>query len=233
MTDTHATTGEDRSSRAPASSRFEWRVFGRQLERPAARIAAEAKWQGRDSGTALYLLGRRRDRNVKVRGGTVDVKALREVRGGLQRWAPVAHEPLPVSGAWVREALADHLGLEKIAAPGDDYSLDALIGEILDPGGIETMRLTKDRERYRIGSLRAESARVWLRRRRFETAAIESDDPDVVSSWLAPLGLDRWPNRSYVEFIEAFREKSEPREKETEHPEETTELGGPSPWAGR
>jgi hypothetical protein len=135
-----------------------------------------------------------------------------------------------VSGAWVREALADHLGLEKIAAPGDDYSLDALIGEILDPAGIEAVRLTRDRERYRTGALRAESARVWLRRMRLETAAVESDDPEVVSSWLATLGLDRWPNCSYVEFLEAFRENSGPREKTGRR---EAERGGAFRWAGR
>jgi len=44
-----------------------------------------------DSGSDLYLLGRRIDRNVKIRDDRLDLKALRESKGKgkLERWEPV------------------------------------------------------------------------------------------------------------------------------------------------
>lgn len=189
-------------SRVP-SSRFEYRVFAPDLGALRARLAAsgmEREGDAEEAREEVYLLGPREDRNVKIRAGAVDVKALRERRGALERWEPSLRAPLPVPGPWVREALAESLGLERLDAPRACYDRETLLDEIRarEPA-VRAVRVHKTRERFSTGGLLAEFTRIRGEDGlRLHSVALESEDPEVLGSWVRRLGLDRWPNESYV-----------------------------------
>jgi len=206
------------SSRQPAN--FEYRVFAPRLDGVARRLAREAvAEQGRDSAVDLYLVGRRTDRSVKVRGGCIEVKALRERRGELERWEPVVRRRLPLGGAWVRDVLAEHLGIVLRARRRDRYPLLALLTEIAAPEPqVRDVCVEKHRRRFSRDGARAELTRVAIDGRPFATAAVESGvgvgaldggrpfataavesaDADAAWAFVRRLGLDRWPNESFV-----------------------------------
>lgn len=181
------------------ASRFEYRIFAPGLAWLRKRLAEETEPCGRDASADLYLLGRRRDRNVKVRDGCLDIKELREVYLGLERWVPTERVPFPLPGSWIRTRLAGQLGLERLESPRATYALDALRDEILAPmPGLACVQVSKQRERFVRGSLWAEFARVRLGGRPSDTVALESEAPGIVVAWVGRLALDGWPNTSYV-----------------------------------
>lgn len=181
--------------------RFEFRLFGRALGELRERIVAGADATGSESRDEVYLLGPRRDRNVKIRDASIDVKALRETCGALERWEPVVRVPFPLAGEWVRNTLAGNLGVERLDAPRAAYDVGPLLGEVVEAApALRAVRVHKERERFSRGKLLAEFARL-RGPGRFETVAVESEDPEVARAWVRRLALDRWPNTNYVTWL--------------------------------
>jgi len=184
-------------------ARFEYRVFAPRLDEVEQRLHALADEGDREAREEIYLVGARPDRNVKVRDGAIEVKALREERHGLERWEPLPARGLPVEGDWVRDTLASHLGLERLAAPRERYDLDTLADEVIEPArDVAGLRVRKDRRHFSPEGARAELARVELAGRVLETAAVESADVREAVRWVRRLGLDAWANTSYVRCIQ-------------------------------
>ena len=75
--------------------RWEWRTFGVAFG-PAEEYLAGLEPTGVQESDELYLLSVHGD-TVKVRGGLMDIKLLREVGlGGLERWEPILKAPFPL-----------------------------------------------------------------------------------------------------------------------------------------
>lgn len=187
----------------PEDARFEYRIFAPRLDEVEQRLRALAEEGDDEAREEIYLVGARPDRNVKVRDGAIEVKALREERHGLERWEPLPAHELPVEGDWVRDALASHLGLERLTAPREAYDLDTLAEEVIEPTrDVTGLRVRKERRHFSADGARAELTRVELAGRTLQTAAVESADVREASRWVRRLGLDAWPNTSYVRCIQ-------------------------------
>lgn len=160
----------------------------------------ELQKQGGDSGSDLYLLGLRRDRNVKIRDDGLDLKALRELVGDLERWEPECKLPFPLTGAWI--PLAQNLGIDPLDAPRELYSQAALVDEVVRPSAhLTAMTVTKERERFGDDTVRAEFVRLEVYGQPSESVAVEGPDAAAVRSWVHRLALGRWPNTSYVRWL--------------------------------
>jgi hypothetical protein len=193
-------------TRQAAPSRFEYRVFAPRLEPVARELREHCEEEGRELAVDLYLVGERADRSVKVRDGCVEVKALRERRGELERWEPTVRLALPLAGEWVRRTLADHLGVDRLDAPRKRYAFLALLSEVAAPTpDVEGVCVQKDRQHFSADGARVEFARIELDGSPVETVAVESLDPDATEAWVRRLGLDRWPNQSFVRRIREER----------------------------
>lgn len=192
-----------RRSDGGGDARFEYRVFAPRLGEVERRLRALTDEGDREVREEIYLVGARADRNVKVRDGAIEVKALRELRHGLERWEPLPARDLPVEGDWVRDALASYLGVERLPAPREGYDLDTLADEVIEPTrDVTGLRVRKDRRHFAPEGARAELARVEIAGHVLETAAVESADVREASRWVRRLGLDAWPNTSYVRCIQ-------------------------------
>src|SRR3954451_14032742 len=85
--------------------RWEWRTFGTAFGAAEQTLASRAPDRVEDSDD-LYLLSRRSDASVKVRGGLMDVKHLLQVDAtGLEQWAPVLKATFPLAAADVASVL--------------------------------------------------------------------------------------------------------------------------------
>jgi len=212
-------SGHDRA----ATSRFEYRVFAPDLAAFGERLRAGLRAEGHETRADRYVVGARTDRNVKLRGDdALDVKALRETRAGLERWEPVRREPFPLDGAWIREELAEILGVALPDVRDGPCSADVLLREIVAPTeGLAAARVEKQRERFAGETLLAEYVRLRVDDAPSETVAVESADANALLARVRALALDRAPNTSYVRWLHdrLAAQRAEP--------------GGSARWAGR
>jgi len=111
--------------------RWEWRTFGVQFG-PAEEYLMGLTATGTQESDELYLLSELGD-TVKVRGGLMDVKLLREVGiGGLERWEPVLKAPFPLGRGDIETVFAA-LRLPVPDLAQETYSLEEVLRELVDP----------------------------------------------------------------------------------------------------
>ena len=185
------------------SARWEWRVFAPSLSAVRARLAAEMGGGSDERQYQFYLVGPCARRNVKAQEHGVDVKTLVETERGLERWRPDGCTPFPLPAEWVRQALPAHLDLGPIAVdePMDDR--DTLVRRVVGPHPeIDAVAVRKQRRRHACGDVLAEHAALIVAGVDLETAAVEGEDADLVLEWVARLGLDAWPNESWVRRLQ-------------------------------
>lgn len=136
-------------------------------------------------------------RNIKVRGGALEIKDLLVQSADAQLWRDAAHLPFPIPSATIERELILRLALNQPCSR-ERYTADQLLGELL--GGRHNLAIVRLRKRRRVfesAGCRAEVGEVELDGRRILTACAEHEDPDRLRRAVAELGLDRYPNLDY------------------------------------
>jgi exopolyphosphatase/guanosine-5'-triphosphate,3'-diphosphate pyrophosphatase len=182
--------------------RWEWRTFGTRFGIAERRFAELTPGAVQESDE-LYLIGGSGP-NVKVRGGLMDIKVLREIdANGLERWEPVMKQAFPlaaVDAAKVYELL-------ELSAPRlvrDAYTLDQFISELVEPdGALRPTSVHKRRVRYTVGGCTAEVSDVRADGKATRTIAIESEDAAAVVAAVASVGLGGYININYARGLRA------------------------------
>jgi exopolyphosphatase/guanosine-5'-triphosphate,3'-diphosphate pyrophosphatase len=174
--------------------RWEWRTFAGAVPRADAVFDALTPVSVEESDE-VYLLARGGD-NVKVRGGLMDVKVLRETdAAGLQRWEPILKATFPLDATAVSAVL---VGLRRPAAVGQPDGLD--FDGLLEAAGIDAVdgpravRVHKRRARYTVAGCLAERTLVEAGGHRTITIAAESIRPTDVLAAIDALGLRDYVN---------------------------------------
>jgi exopolyphosphatase/guanosine-5'-triphosphate,3'-diphosphate pyrophosphatase len=183
--------------------RWEWRVFGEDLEAAEQAVAAQTPGSVVESDE-LYLLSAA-GANVKVRDDLVDIKLLREVDAdGLERWEPVMKQGFPLPAAEVSRVF-DALGVASPPLTRDAYIVDQFLAELIEPGGaVRAVPVHKRRVRYTLGGCMAEIAEVEADGQGTRTIAVESEDASAVIAAVRSTGLDSYVNTSYPRWLAAL-----------------------------
>ena len=139
----------------------------------------------------MYVLSLQGDASVKVRGGTLDVKRLEDVRDdGLEQWRPVVKAEFPVSAADVSTALAA-LGVEGAALARSDYSLEQLLDEVVRPrDDLRDVAVHKRRAHFSFEGCMAELSELRVEAGSRRTIAVEAEDPERVLAAVRALGFE-------------------------------------------
>jgi exopolyphosphatase / guanosine-5'-triphosphate,3'-diphosphate pyrophosphatase len=175
--------------------RWEWRAFGRRFG-PADEVFAAMTPERVQESDELYLVSPGGE-NVKVRDDLMDIKVLREVADGLERWEPVLKAAFPLSTE-VAAQVFEALGHPAPAFAADAYALDRFLAELVEPEGLaRVVRVHKVRARYTVGGCMAERSEVRVDGRPTTTVAIESEDAAAVLAAVRDVGLGGWANTSY------------------------------------
>jgi len=161
----------------PKRPRYEYRVWG---EYPKARktLAGLANDTSTEQIEDCYFLTDDPSWNAKVRDSTLKVKQLVDESKGFEQWVSHWHTDSD-SAPSPFDDLFDDLGLDR-PARGKSFSLSKAI-EGLDPDvAASAVFVTKDRTRYRVGSLKAEvtDVKVHSSGEVLSTLAIEGDNLD-------------------------------------------------------
>jgi exopolyphosphatase/guanosine-5'-triphosphate,3'-diphosphate pyrophosphatase len=168
--------------------RWEWRTFGESFGDAEARLS-ELPPELEESDD-LYLLSVASNSSVKIRGGRMDMKQFQRMNeDALEQWKPVVKEAFPLPSADVETVLRDlgaYLELER-----DEYSLDQLLGELVDPSPeLLAIEVHKRRRRVTVGGAMAELSDFSTDRGALRTIAVESEDPALVTAAVRGLGFD-------------------------------------------
>ena len=184
--------------------RWEWRTFGERFG-DAERVFAALTPEQVAESDELYVLPRIRDASIKVRGGVLDVKRLEHVGDdGLEQWLPVAKSAFPV-GAEELVALVELLGGHAPPLLRDEYGLDQLVGEVVEPSpDLVALAVHKRRARYTVGGCMAELSEIRTEHGARRTIAVESEDPARVVAAVRELGFDPARNTSLPRELKAL-----------------------------
>jgi exopolyphosphatase / guanosine-5'-triphosphate,3'-diphosphate pyrophosphatase len=133
----------------------------------------------------------------------LDVKRLEAVNDdGLEQWRPVlkARFPLPESSV---EALLAELGAPAVPRTRGEYTVDALVEEVVSPiPELRAVEVHKRRRHFTVGACLAELSDLVTDGGAQTTIAVESEDPALVSQVVRELGLGSRPNLSVPRVLQ-------------------------------
>lgn len=183
--------------------RWEFRVFGQDLERPLTALLDLGQPGGEDESRETYFVARRAGRhNIKVRDGKLDMKKLLETRERLERWKPTMKESLPLGRDWIGEALLPALGHPAMELEHEEYGLRQLVDAFRSGNScIGIARLYKRRRRFTVDACAAEHDEILVNGAAIRSMAVESEDAAAVLRVIARLALDGHENLSYPNVI--------------------------------
>jgi hypothetical protein len=150
----------------------------------------------------IYLLSIASPHNVKVRNEQLDVKLLEaSAADGLELWMPVFKHVFPVarrelSAVWGAWALCP----AQVGRPS--YTLAQFLEEVVarEPA-IHAVYVTKSRIRFEVLGCQAEHARILVGETRWDTLALEHEDPRLIERAKAALGSDLPPGTNYPAML--------------------------------
>jgi hypothetical protein len=187
----------------PSEQRYEWRVWGESLGDIAARMASLSECHGTRHCLETYFVSTATDdANPKVRADLLDVKVLREVRDGFERWEPVLKAEFPLTATFLRDELFPALDAAAPPLERACYSLGQVRDEVVAPHAVvAAIGVHKRRVAYTINGCIAEVADVIIDDRKLQTAAVESADLGALREARILAGLDALPNVNYPRAI--------------------------------
>jgi hypothetical protein len=169
-------------------ARFEYRVWGthRRARRILEKLADE---QTTEQVADCYVLVDDSSLNVKVRDSTLKIKQLVAERKGFEQWRSDRHHsvdtvPTPLDAIYVR------LGLDR-SRYEEAIDLTAVATVAGLDSGVRLVTVSKQRRRFRVGDLRAESTDITITETGevLHTLSIEGDDLELLRALRRRLGL--------------------------------------------
>lgn len=187
----------------PDRLRYEWRVWGERVGNEASHIISRGALLDTMSTQEIYLVAMSTTEvNPKIRDGRLDVKVLRDVADGCERWEPQQKQPFPLGPDTVRTKLFGPLGLDPPQLERGEYSPIQLIDEVVDPyPGLVAVEVSKQRRLFAVADCIGEVSDVVVAGRSLQTVAVESADLGALRRARRLLGLDKYLSASYPRAI--------------------------------
>lgn len=173
--------------------RWEWRCFASSLAGIVEKIELPANLSARESDETYVLRpGGQTPYNIKIRGGQLDVKRLRQTSPeGLEQWEPIFKSGFPL-------ARKDVVALLGPATPArDTFSLDELLAFVASQPALRAVAIHKSRRGFSYGGCIAELARITGQGIALESFSLEHEDSGLILGALSALHLDGHTNTSY------------------------------------
>jgi len=185
---------------AAVQPRYEFRIFGNNLEKIEKRIKEQAKEEQTRHMTSVYLLASGNPKNnIKIREGVMDIKVLEDVYEGLEQWNPFLVGEFPLKADVIQTVVFPSLGVQCPVLDRDKYTLDQLVEELIsvDPD-LSVAYVNKTRHAFTVGKCITEIAEIKVNGASIKTICIEAEDPKKVLKAKKKLGIeDKVENVNY------------------------------------
>ena len=182
--------------------RFEFRVFGERLADEREIVERRAAFaRDEEPRTDIYfVVPGRVDASLKLRGGKLDLKVLRNEENGLELWEPAAQAEFPVAPEILRARFLDPAGV-RLDLPDAPVERDLLLTRARLAPLTRTVRVEKHRHSLRLDDVAVEFTRLSVDGTPAETVAIEEVDRKRALAAVEALRLSDRRNRSYQRFL--------------------------------
>lgn len=172
---------------------YEYRVWGKHKK---ARKILDSIGTDRTTETIndCYFLGDDPDWNAKVRDSTLKLKRLISEERGFEQWTSDWFHKAKKTPAPFDE-LFDDLHLHRIER-GKKFNIEKAVDGLDDDHDARPVFVTKERVRYRVGSVRAEVTDITVddTGEELHTIAIVGDDLDELVALRKQLGIKKLDN---------------------------------------
>lgn len=183
--------------------RYEWRVWAGRLDEVAARVGALSECHETRHSAEVYIVSRTAtDANPKVRDRRLDIKVLRAIRDGFEKWDVHLKSGFPVPAELLSSQVLPLLGLAPPQLRREQYSLSQFLDEVVEPHpDLAAVEVKKRRNSYTVNGCIAEVSDVTIGGRHLQTVAVESVDLQALSEARRLTGLNRYDNVNYPRAI--------------------------------
>lgn len=172
--------------------RFEFRIFGIDLEKYENKIKSFAQVEMTRQMDSIYLLTPwKRKNNVKIREGVMDIKNLEQEYEGLQQWNPFLVGQFPLPADVIKTVVFPALGIESPVFARKSYSLKQFLDEVVsvDPD-LSVAYVWKTRHAFTVNECITEIAEIKVNGSLIKTICIEAEDPEKVIEAKKMIGIN-------------------------------------------
>jgi len=183
--------------------RYEWRAWADRLDEVAARVGALSECHETRRSAEVYIVSRAAtDANPKVRDRRLDIKVLRAIRDGFEKWDVHLKSEFPVPAGLLSAQVFPLLGIAPLQLHREQYSPSQLLDELVNPHpDLAAVEVKKRRNSYTVNGCIAEVADVDIGSRHLQTVAVESVDLEALREARRLTGLNRYDNVNYPRAI--------------------------------
>jgi hypothetical protein len=190
-----------------AENRYEFRAFARTLGLVEDRLRGRAQPVRIHEATDTYLIPFKASaHSAKLRGEQLDVKTLLTVKSGLEQWTPAFKATVPLEKLELREQAFSLLGAPFRGLETADSLIDVNQTDLVEKIARQVPELGvaevfKRRYLFTVGQCSAELVELSVNGAWLMSVCVESVVPEAVHALCRELGLDDYPNHSYLTML--------------------------------
>ena len=180
--------------------RYEFRTFAQNFGMVETKMRKLSSClMIRESQKVYIVSAANNENNTKIRDLKMDIKALVEVKQGLERWNPRIKGEFPMQTDVVRDEIFPAFAVREPEFKRDAYSLDQYLGELIDPHPeLSAVNVFKRRFTFTINGCITEIAQLLINDAAIQTVAVELEDVNSVLEAKKMLGLTDYENVNYL-----------------------------------
>lgn len=186
--------------------RFEFRTFGQNFLKPAARMARlsmpvpEILWER--SSDEIYILSRTNDiNNTKIRNGKMDIKTYVQTVDGLEQWSPLMKAEFPIDRETLEQSVFPAFKVEIPELEQEIYSYAEFISMIDKHADLQAVKVHKQRFAYAVNNTICEIGNILINGAKVATINSESTEIEDIKKTINNLGLENVENINYLQAI--------------------------------
>jgi hypothetical protein len=186
--------------------RFEFRSFGQDFEKAAARMARfsvpvpEKVWERYSD--EIYILSRTNDiNNTKIRDGKMDIKTYVQTVDGLEQWNPLMKGEFPIKASVLEKEVFPAFQVTMPKLTKDVYTFDEFMEMVYSHPDLAAVKVHKQRFGYMVNNTICEYGAVLINGAKVYTINSESTEVEDIKKTIREIGLEGVENINYLQAI--------------------------------
>jgi len=186
--------------------RFEFRSFGQDFTKAAARMARlsmpvpEKVWERYSD--EIYILSRTNDiNNTKIRDGKMDIKTYVQTVDGLEQWNPLMKGEFPMKASVLESEVFPAFQVNMPKLTKDEYTYNEFLEMVYSHPDLAAVKVHKQRFGYMVNNTICEYGEVLINGARVYTINSESTEVEDIKKTVREIGLEGVENINYLQAI--------------------------------
>ncbi len=186
--------------------RFEFRSFGQDFTKAAARMARlsmpvpEKVWERYSE--EIYILSRINDiNNTKIRDGKMDIKTFVQKVDGLEQWNPLMKGEFPMKASVLEGEVFPAFQVTMPGLVKEEYTYDEFMEMVYNHPDLAAVKVHKQRFGYMVNNTICEFGAVLINGAKVYTINSESTEIEDIKKTVSEIGLEGVENINYLQAI--------------------------------